>query len=134
MKILNGKMYFEKQDIVGCKANAIFYLKQPDEEQHNFLYTIDEDETECVINGINALDNTLSWEFVTETAINMHIIDKCYQSVRIYTTSLMSFSEYYAIKAEQRTSYCDKKYNKWLQTQGHSIYYKFLKSLSKYKK
>lgn len=133
MKKLNGKLYFEKPDIVESKKDAIFYLNHPD-EKHEFLYIIDSDERDCVIDGINALYNTLSWEFSTETAINIDTIERCYKSLRVHSTSLMSYDEYYAIKVNQRTSYCDTKFNKWLQAQGHLISYEFLQKLNKYTK
>jgi hypothetical protein len=133
MKKLNGKLYFEKPDIVESKKDAIFYLNHPD-ENHEFLYIINADERDCVIDGINALFNTLSWEFSSETAINIDTIERCYKSLRVHSTSIMSYDEYYEIKPIQRTQYVEQKFSNWLNAQGHLISYEFLQKLNKYTK
>jgi len=56
MKKLNGKLYFDKKDIEEAKKDAIFYLDHPNDE-HEFLYIIDSNEKECVVDGIKGLNN-----------------------------------------------------------------------------
>jgi hypothetical protein len=126
MKKLNGNIYFNKTDINNCKKESIYYLNHPD-DKYEFLYIINSDELKCVLRGIESLHNTLSWEFTTETAINLNTIDRCYKSLRIHSTSLLSYDEYYAIRSDQRTTYSEKKFSNWLQSKGHIIFYDFLK-------
>ncbi len=130
MKKLNGKLYFDKKDTEDAKKEAIFYLDHPTDE-HEFLYIIDSNEKKCVVDGVNGLNNTFSWEFTTEKAINMKTIDRCYNSLRIHSTSLISYNEYYEIKPVQRTSYVEKKFANWLNAQGHLILYNVLNKLNK---
>ena len=124
MKILNGKVYFEKNDVNKLKKDAIFYCSHPD-DKWDFLYSIDEEERSVVIHGINALANTIGWEFSSETAINLKTIQTCYSSLKLYSSKLMDYEEFKTIPDHQVTSFATEKYENWLKSQGNSIFYGF---------
>ena len=68
MKSLNGKIYFEKKDINELKKQAVFLVHNPTDE-YDQLYSFDKEEMDTVIEGITALNNSLFWEFASETAV-----------------------------------------------------------------
>ena len=125
MKKLNGTTYYEKSDLNEIRKNSIFYTTHPD-ENYEFLYIVTNDERKVVIQGIEALHNTLMWEFSSETAINQSCIDKCHTTLQIYKGSLMHIKEYHLIPASKVTSYCNQKVENWLKSKGYDIFLDFL--------
>jgi len=125
MKTLNGKAYYEKPDLNEIRKNSIFYTTHPD-ENHEFLYIVDNEERKVVVEGINALHNTLMWEFSSETAINQSCIEKCHKTLQVYKGSLMHIKEYHLIPASKVTSYCNQKVENWLKSKGYDIFLDFL--------
>lgn len=125
MKKLNGKTYFEKTDLNKIRKDSIFYTTHPDED-FEFLYIVTNDERKVVIQGIEALHNTLMWEYSSETAINMQCIDKCHKALQVYKGSLMHIDEYNLIPASQITRYCNEKVENWLKSKGYEIFLSFL--------
>ena len=129
MKTLNGKLYFHKSDIAELKKKAIFYCSHPNND-YEFLYLVDEDERNTVIEGINALGNTLGWEFSSETAINLSVIRTCYDSLKVYSSNLIDYDEFKKMPLQQITSYVVTKYENWLKSKGHEIFYGFFANYS----
>jgi hypothetical protein len=127
MKLLNGNPYFDKADIAELKKNAVFYCLHPDDD-YEFLYLVDEDERKTVIEGITALENTLGWEFANESAINLLSVTKCYDSLKVYSSNLMEYDEFKKISVHNITSYTLTKYENWLKSIGHAIFYDFFKN------
>ena len=125
MKVLNGKTYFEKPDLSKVRKDSIFYLSHPDDD-YEFLYMVTDDERKVVIRGIEAIHNTLMWEYSSENAINMQCIEKCYKALQVYKGSLMDLNEYNLIPASKVTSYCKDKLENWLKSKGYDIFLKFL--------
>jgi hypothetical protein len=125
MKTLNGKAYYEKPDLNEIRKNAIFYTSHSDED-YEFLYIVTNDERNVVIQGIEALHNTLMWEFTSETAINQSCIEKCHKTLQVYKGSLMHITEYNLIPPSKVTRYCDEKVENWLKSKGYEIFLKFL--------
>ena len=128
-KRLNGNLYFEKEDVADIRKQTIFYLNHPD-EVHDYLYLVSEDERTIIIQGIDALHNTLSWEFSSETALNLDTINRCYNSLRIHSTTMMDISEFRKIPETQLTSYCFSKLENWLKSKGHQLFYSFFEDYS----
>ena len=69
MKILNGKLYFEKNDINDIVKLSVSVVDNPYENQ-DFLLAIQDNERNIVKKSISSLQNSLNWEFISETAIN----------------------------------------------------------------
>lgn len=130
MKKLNGKSYFEKSDIVEVQKKSIFYTTHPDDE-NEFLYLLNDAERKVVVEGINALSNTLMWEFTSETAINVQCIDRCYKSLHVHSGSMMEINEFNLIPVAQVTSYCYTKLENWLKFKGRTIFFDLLQKCNK---
>lgn len=122
MRKLNGKVYLDKSDVSELKKETLYYLHHPD-DKHEILYLIDSDSCKIIINGVSALENTLSWEFSSESAINLATIEKCYKSLHIVGTQKMDLEEFEKIPFEQRNSYVLKRHENWLKSLGSDIFY-----------
>ena len=70
MKILYGTTYFEKPDVSQIYKSAKGVLHNPS-DKHDFLYAMDSEERDMIIHGMDALNNTISCEFTSETAIHL---------------------------------------------------------------
>ena len=75
MKTLNGKKYFDKKDVKDISALARTVINNPFDNL-DFLFKATSDEQDQVISGIDALTNTINWEFITETAVGMRKIEE----------------------------------------------------------
>jgi hypothetical protein len=122
MKLFNGNPYFDKTDVNELRKQSIFYCSNPS-DKHEFLYLLDNEERNVLITGINALSNTLTWEFTHETAINLHTIRICYESLAVYPSNLMSHTKFKEIPVSQITSYSLNLYENWLKSKGNLILY-----------
>jgi len=122
MKKLNGKVYLDKTDLSELKKDSVYYLNHPSDE-HEVLYMLDADAMGVVIDGITALENTLSWEFSTESAINLVTIEKCYKSLHIISTQKMDLEEFEKIEKDKRNSYVIKRHENWLKSTGYDIFF-----------
>jgi len=129
MKTLNGKLYFEKKDIDEFRKKAIFLVHNPTDE-YDQLYSFDKEEMETVIEGITALNNSMFWEFTSETALNLEKIKIIHQTLTQYQTNKITKDEFSKIPLEHITSYCVKKYENWLKSIGQDL---FLGVFVKYK-
>ena len=129
MKILNGNRYFEKSDINEIRKQTIYFLSNP-EDTHVFLYSFDKEERDTVISGIDALNNTISWEFSSESAINLKKIEECYKTLSIIGTNKISYDEFKKIPVETLTSYSITKYENWLKSIGHDLFFEFFAEYS----
>lgn len=125
MKILNGNRYFDKDDVSELKKKSIYFVSNNPSNEYDFIYSLEKDELNTLIEGITAMNNTIMWEFLQETAINMTKIEKCYKTLRVYRTNKISFDEFRNIPAEQVTSYCVTKYENWLKNIGQDIFLNF---------
>lgn len=122
MRKLNGKVYLDKSDVSELKKETLYYLHHPDDE-HEILYLIDSDSCKVIINGVSALENTLSWEFSSESAINLATIEKCYKSLHIVSTQKMDLDEFEKVSVNQRNTYVLKRHENWLKSLGYDIFY-----------
>lgn len=129
MKILNGNRYFEKSDINEIRKQTIYFLSNP-EDTHVFLYSFDKEERDTVISGIDALNNTISWEFSSESAVNLKKIEECYKTLSIIGTNKISYDEFKKIPVENLTSYSITKYENWLKSIGHDLFFEFFAEYS----
>lgn len=135
MKILNGRKYYEKADVVKCYKTACNSLIDPALINNqgttsfsfstDFLYSADNDEITTIKQGIDRLNNTLSWEFSTETALNMESIETCYHSLRTPASNKMDNKSFKALSAHNVTSDALKKYEHWLLDFGTDIFFSF---------
>ena len=122
MRKLNGKIYLDKSDISELKKESVYFVYHPN-DKHEVLYLLDTEASNVVVKGISALENTLSWEFTSESAINRAIIEKCYKSLHIISTQKMDFEEFDKIPVNQRNSYVLKRHENWLKSLGYDIFY-----------
>lgn len=129
MKILNGTSYYEKSDINEIRKQTIHFLFNPD-DTHEYLYLFDNEERDIVIEGISALNNTIAWEFSSESALNIKKIGECYQSLSIIATNKMSYTFFKKIPVEQITAYSVTKYENWLKSIGHTVFFEFFTKYS----
>jgi hypothetical protein len=130
MRKLNGRIYLEKSDITYIRKETVYYLNNP-KDKHEILYLLDSDSSKVVISGVRAFENTLSWEFSSESAINLATIEKCYQSLQVYSTQKLDLSEFEKIDVSQRTTYVIKRHENWLKALGIDIFYEKLINYSK---
>lgn len=136
MKLLNGKKYFEREDIDKCFKSALYSLVDPSLlEKHSkiklsfdptVLYSVHEDEMDTIKSGISKLNNTLSWELTSETAIKLEVIESCYQSLRIPASNLISYEEYQKTTLKDTTNDIMIYYENWLLSVGNDILFYFL--------
>lgn len=122
MRKLNGKVYLDKSDISELKKESVYFVYHPN-DKHEVLYLLDTEASVVVINGISALENTLSWEFSSESAINLATIEKCYKSLHIVSTQKMDLDEFEKVSVNQRNTYVLKRHENWLKSLGYDIFY-----------
>mgnify|MGYP001288210129 CR=1 FL=1 len=135
MKTLNGNKYYERSDIAKCYTSACNALLDPSIIQSKpknlfgfnseFLYSADSDELDLIKHGINKLNNTISWEFSTESAINLATVEKCYQSLKTPASNKLDNKAFKAIPVENITSDCVIRYETWLSDIGIDILFSF---------
>ena len=135
MKILNGKKYFEREDIDKCFKSACYTLIDPSllEKQNQFTFTFDvdmlyvlpEDELDTIKEGIKKLNNTISWELTSESAVKLDVIEKCYLSLRTPASNRLSYKEYHETTLENTTSDTLAFYENWLLDVGGDILFFF---------
>lgn len=136
MKLLNGKKYFEREDIDKCFKSATYSLVDPSllEKNNkiklmfdpNILYSLHEDEMDTIKSGISKLNNTISWELTSESAIKLEIIESCYQSLRLPASNLVSYEEYQKTTLKDTTNDIMMYYDNWLLSVGNDIMFYFL--------
>lgn len=121
MKTLNGKFYFDKNDINEFRKKAVFLVHNPTDE-YDQMYSFDKDEIDTIIEGITAFNNSIAWEFSSETAINVGKIKMVHQTLAQYHTKKMTKDEFGKIPVDQVTSYCVKRYENWLKAIGQDLF------------
>ena len=121
MKTLNGKFYFDKNDINEFRKKAVFLVHNPTDE-YDQMYSFDKDEIDTIIEGITAFNNSIAWEFSSETAINVEKIKMVHQTLTQYHTKKMTKDEFGKIPVDQVTSYCVKRYENWLKGIGQDLF------------
>ena len=121
MKTLNGKFYFDKNDINEFRKKAVFLVHNPTDE-YDQMYSFDKDEIDTIIEGITAFNNSIAWEFSSETAINVEKIKMVHQTLTQYHTKKMTKDEFGKIPVDQVTSYCVKRYENWLNGIGQDLF------------
>lgn len=120
MKILNGKKYFDKQDVKDITALAKLVVNNP-YDNLDFLFKADTDEVDGVVRGIDSLANTINWEFVTESAVSMAKIDEFARSLRPLVTEMVTFEEYNKLPVEKLSKNVMERYENWLKSVGVDI-------------
>ena len=135
MKKLNGNLYFERTDIDKCFKSACYALIDPSliEKQNQFtfafdvdmLYVLPEDELDTIKSGIKKLNNTISWELTSESAVKLDIIEKCYLSLRSPASNRLSYKEYQQTTLKNTTSDTIAFYENWLLDVGGDILFFF---------
>lgn len=135
MKILNGNKYYERPDVAKYYKLACNTLLDPSIiKNHNskmfgfstdFLYSADAEEMDVIKHGIDKLNNTISWELSTETALNLESIETCYHSLRTPASNKLDNKSFKAISAHNVTSDVMVKYEHWLSEIGNDIFFSF---------
>lgn len=135
MKILNGNKYYERADVAKYYRSASNSLIDPSllENQKvksfsfstEFLYSADSDEMDVIKKGIDRLNNTLSWEFSSETALNLESIEICYHSLRTPASNKLDNKSFKGISTHNITSDALTKYEHWLTDLGIDILFSF---------
>ncbi len=135
MKILNGNRYYERSDIAKYYKSACNCLLDPSaiekkgENYFNFpidfLYSADTEEMEQIKLGIIKFNNTLSWEFSTESALNLTRIEKCYQTLYISASQKIDNQTFKKTHLENITPELVSKYESWLSSIGTEIFFSF---------
>ncbi len=120
MKILYGTLYYEKSDITRMYKSAKDVLNNPS-NKHDFLYSMDSDERLLIVQGMDSLINTLSWEFATESALKLQKIIELDKTLQLPATNLITFDEFKQIPVQQITQYALSKYENWLKQVGRDI-------------
>ena len=120
MRILNGKRYFTKKDVVDVYALAKEVVNNPYDDL-DFLFKANKDEVMGVIKGIEALANTISWEFTTETAVSIAKIEELAKTLRMPVCEMITYEEYAKIPIEKVSKHSMLRYDNWLRCVGIDI-------------
>jgi hypothetical protein len=138
MKILNGNKYFERKDVAKYYKLACNSLVDPSIiENRNpkmfgftteFLYSADSEEMDVIKHGMDKLNNTLSWELSSETALNLGTIETCYHSLRTPASNKLDKTAFKSIPTPKVTSDMVIKYEHWLGEIGIDIFFSFFSS------
>ena len=120
MKTLNGKLYFEKEDVKNVINLALSVVDNPYDNQ-DFLLTIHDDERSVVKNSIQSLGNSLNWEFISETAINYNKIADIALTLQIPATEIITHTDLQHIQIDKITKTDMKYYENWLINVGLEI-------------
>lgn len=131
MKILNGNKYFERGDIANfyktASVSLIYpdFLKKPSKHKIKFdpdvLYSLEETELDTIKCGITKLNNTISWEFTTESAIKLSEIENLYKSLRTPASNILSYDEYKSTPVAHRNNDTILYFENWLLDVGNDI-------------
>ena len=89
------------------------------------LYQLPEDELDAIKEGINKLNNTISWEFTSESAIKLDVIEKCYLSLRTPASNKISYTTYHQTSYKDSTENTVAFYENWLSDVGGDILFFF---------
>ena len=113
MKILNGNKYYERSDVAKYYKFACNSLIDPsliEKRNQNlfsfsteFLYSADSEEMDVIKHGISKLNNTLSWELSSETALNLETIEECYHNLRTPASNKLDNKSFKEIPAPKIT-------------------------------
>ena len=120
MKTLNGKKYFDKKDVKDISALAKTVINNPFDNL-DFLFKATSDEQDQVIFGIDALTNTINWEFVTETAVGLRKIEELAQTLRSPVSETLTYEQYNGYAIEDITKNVIIKYENWLKSIGIDV-------------
>lgn len=120
MKILYGTTYFEKPDASQIYQSAKKSLHNPS-DKHDFLYAMDTDERNMIIQGMDALNNTISWEFTSETAIHLKKITELNKTLQLPANHIITYDEFKQIPVHSITKHSLIKYEAWLKQVGRDI-------------
>tara|TARA_Y100001933_G_scaffold188880_1_gene187943 strand:+ start:1795 stop:2181 length:387 start_codon:yes stop_codon:yes gene_type:complete len=120
MKTLNGKKYFDKKDVKDISALAKTVINNPFDNL-DFLFKATSDEQDQVISGIDALTNTINWEFITETAVGLRKIEELAQTLRSPVSETLTYEQYNGYAVEDITKNVIIKYENWLKSVGIDV-------------
>lgn len=123
MKLLNGKKYYTKSDLSDILLLSKEIVKNPySYNELDFIGTLDADEKNCIIFGMDALFNTFAWEFTTELALNLSKIEFLKTTLDVPATEKIDFDSYQLLSPPAITSMVIKQYENWLKSVGHQIF------------
>lgn len=135
MKKLNGNVYFERDDVAKFFKSACFSLIDPailEKQKKNtfhfnvdILYVLSENEINIIKEGIKKLNNTISWELTSETAIKLSKIEECYHSLRVPASNKISYEEYNQTSVKNTNNDTLLYYENWLLDVGNDILFFF---------
>ena len=120
MKTLNGKKYFDKQDVKDITALAKMVVNNP-YDNLDFLFKATKEEVESVVRGIDALANTINWELVSESAVGMVKIEELARTMRLPVSEMVTYEEYNKTPVEKITKHVMLRYENWLRSVGADI-------------
>tara|TARA_A100001037_G_scaffold303654_1_gene338212 strand:- start:382 stop:774 length:393 start_codon:yes stop_codon:yes gene_type:complete len=130
MKTLNGKLYFEKEDVKNVINLALSVVDNPYDNQ-DFLLIIHDDERSVVKNSIQSLGNSLNWEFVTETALNYDKIEEISITLQFPASETLTHTNLQLLQLDKITKNDMKKYENWLVNVGLEISINEFKKINK---
>lgn len=89
----------------------------------DFLYNINSDDQITLKDGMTKLNNTISWEFSTESAVNYKKIEECYLSLKTPASNLLSIQEFKRHSPSSLTTDLLISYENWLGEVGMNIFF-----------
>ena len=133
MKILNGKSYYERKDVYLNYTKSCSLIDNPSDMDAilhkkpnynlDFLYTLDKNDKIIMKEGITKLNNTISWEFSTESAVNYKKIEECYLSLKTPASNLLSIQEFKRHSSASLTTDILISYENWLGEVGMNAFF-----------
>ena len=120
MKTLNGQKYFEKTDVKGVIILALSVVDNPYDDQ-DFLLSILEDEKKVIRDAIKAFGNSITWEFASETAVNLKKLAEIKQTLQFLPSEILSYGELKDIPIDKVSKSNLQCYENWLQHMGLTI-------------
>tara|TARA_B100002019_G_scaffold268648_1_gene260792 strand:+ start:3315 stop:3713 length:399 start_codon:yes stop_codon:yes gene_type:complete len=125
MRILNGKKYYTRADVSKTLTLCKEIVKNPHSYLYNdldFIYSLDSEEKDCIIFGMESLFNTFSWEYMSEYALNFEKINELYLTLDVPASDIMDFDSYQLLTPPAITTKVLKQYENWLNYIGRKIF------------
>ena len=120
MKTLNGKSYFEKNDVKNILILALSVVDSPYDDQ-DFLLSVLEDEKKLIRHAIKSFGNSITWDFSSETAVSYQRIKEIDKTLRFQVTEICSYDELKALPLDKISKLTMQHYENWLQHVGLDI-------------
>lgn len=130
MKVLNGKYYFNKQDILDVINLSVSVVDNPYDNQE-YLLDMHDDERDVIKNSIQRLLNSLNWEFISETAIKYQKIQEIANTLRKSKSEIITHTEMQSIPVVEISKKDMTSYENWLINEGIDICINEFKKITK---